>query len=69
MQEKDDKEKKNNVINCDNFLGGYLATKHLLEKGHRDIIHIEGDTRLSSIERREGYISAMKEAGLKIKKI
>lgn len=68
IQSKDDKEEKLNIINCDNFLGGYLATKYLLEMGHRDIIHIKGDNRLSSIERKDGYMAAMKEAGLRVKK-
>lgn len=67
LQEKDDKEKKVNFINCDNFLGGYLVTKYLIDMGHKSILHIEGDNRLSAIERREGYIAALKEAGIKMK--
>ncbi len=49
------------LINCDNEIGGYEATKYLIECGHQDILHIEGDGRLSSIERKQGYLRALKE--------
>ena len=49
----------------ENRNGGYLATKCLLEAGHRRIAHIGGPEALfSAVERREGYVDAMREAGL-----
>lgn len=49
----------------DNFQGGYAATKHLIDLGHRDIAHIRGAGEfLSSLERERGFETAMREAGL-----
>ena len=49
--------------------GAYMATKHLIEYGHREIAHICGDMgKLSGFKRLEGYKKAMKEAGLVIRK-
>lgn len=49
----------------DNFKGGYEATRHLIDLGHRQIAHIRGpDPFLSSRERERGYLEAMEEAGL-----
>jgi LacI family transcriptional regulator len=52
-------------VRCDDIRGGYLATKHLLELGHRQIaiilgLHNEQCTR----ERLSGYKQALDEAGL-----
>lgn len=61
------------LINCcslvksDNMTGGYLATKHLIEQGHKNIavFGFEPLERTSaSYERYYGYKQAMKEAGL-----
>lgn len=50
----------------DNFKGGYEATKHLIELGHREIAHISGsDFFFSSRERERGYMHALEEAELK----
>jgi DNA-binding LacI/PurR family transcriptional regulator len=49
----------------DNFKGGYEATRHLIDLGHRRIAHIRGpEPFLSSRERERGYLTAMKEAGI-----
>jgi len=49
----------------DNFYGGYEATKHLIDLGHRDIAHISGpELFLSSRERERGYHAALEEAGI-----
>lgn len=46
----------------DNCKGGYLATKHLLNLGHRKIGHLSGPLNLvSSIERLKGYKRALQE--------
>ncbi len=51
------------IVNCDNLQGGYEATKFLIENGHHSILHIEGDNRLSSINRKLGYLKALNDFG------
>ncbi len=54
-----------NSVVIDNYLGGYLATRHLLELGHAVIGCISGPVRISpSYQRVEGYFRAMREAGI-----
>jgi LacI family transcriptional regulator len=49
----------------DDELGGYLATRHLLDLGHRTIGLITGPMYASSARgRRAGYRRALKEAGI-----
>lgn len=56
-----------NEILVDNFDGGYRATSHLLEKGHKDIAFISGGIdSYSSIERHKGYKFALNESGIPI---
>ncbi len=53
-------------ISIDNMAGGHMATKHLLDLGHRRIGFISGPLRTSSrLERLEGYRSALIDAGIK----
>lgn len=53
-------------IIVNNYKGGYDATHHLLELGHKNILHISGpDLYMSSREREKGYIDAMSKAGYK----
>ncbi len=50
---------------CDDVQGGYLATKHLTEKGHKRILMLVGPTYISSArERLEGYRKALAETGI-----
>lgn len=58
MLDSDDKENKIKRVNTDNFEGGALATEYLIEMGHKKILHITGDDRLSSIERLRGFQEA-----------
>ncbi|CAH8716928.1 LacI family transcriptional regulator [Paenibacillus thiaminolyticus] len=52
-------------VTVDNYTGGYEATRHLVELGHRSIAHIQGPGFfLSSIERERGFRQALDEAGL-----
>jgi LacI family transcriptional regulator len=52
----------------DDELGGYLATRHLLDLGHRDIGLVAGPGYASSArDRRAGYERALREAGVEIK--
>jgi DNA-binding LacI/PurR family transcriptional regulator len=54
------------VVDVDNRQGGYDATRHLLEQGHRRIATIIGPEELpSSIARLEGYRQALQEAGVR----
>ncbi|WP_159651229.1 LacI family DNA-binding transcriptional regulator [Vibrio atypicus] len=54
-----------NCIYIDNELGGYLATKHLLDHGHKNIACITGQlSKGDSRERLQGYRLALAEAGI-----
>ena len=52
------------TVGTDNIHGGYLATRHLIEQGKKRIIFV-GDLNHPEIQqRRQGYLNALKEAGL-----
>ncbi len=55
-----------NCVYPDDFQGGYQATQHLLERGHRRIAFslFCGLDHFSAVDRRDGYLKAMREAGL-----
>ncbi len=54
-----------NCIYIDNELGGYLATKHLIEHGHTHIACITGQlSKGDSRDRLQGYRLALAEAGI-----
>ena len=55
---------KATVIRTENEKAGYLAARWLLQKGHRQILHLAGDDRLSARQRREGFRRAMAETGM-----
>lgn len=56
------KQLATDAVICNDKLGGYQATKYLLEQGHRDILMLRGPTYISSaVERQEGYMLALKE--------
>lgn len=49
----------------DNEFGGYLATKYLIDHGHRHILHIGGPRGvMSAIERAEGWKRALHDAAI-----
>jgi DNA-binding LacI/PurR family transcriptional regulator len=53
------------TVLVDDFIGGHMATSHLIENGHRQIAVISEDTKvLSSRERIRGYLQALEEAGI-----
>ncbi|MCL7715452.1 LacI family DNA-binding transcriptional regulator [Stenotrophomonas mori] len=52
-------------LTLDNQQGAYLATRHLIERGHRQIAFFGGHAASSSChQRRSGYQQALAEAGL-----
>ena len=52
-------------IGVDNRLGGFLATEHLLQLGHRRIAYVAApDDRSDSMERLSGYRDALAGAGI-----
>lgn len=54
------------VVLIDNISGGYKATQHLIDYGHKNIAFIGGDIHHPSIKDRfQGYKTAMDEAHLK----
>jgi DNA-binding LacI/PurR family transcriptional regulator len=52
-------------VSVDNVHAGYAATRHLILNGHTSISFVTAPlSTISRTDRRDGYISAMKEAGL-----
>ncbi|HBP38840.1 MAG TPA: hypothetical protein DD640_08900 [Clostridiales bacterium] len=48
----------------DNFQCAYLATKHLIDMGHRRILHISsGQGATTSRDRQAGFLAALQDAG------
>lgn len=57
-----------NLVACDHTLGGYLATRHLLENGYDRIAVLFNDCAVASIyERLQGYIHALQTARLPVR--
>lgn len=53
-----------NIIDTDNYMGGYLGTRHLLNHGHTKIITLTCPWREFE-DRTNGYIRALKTQGIK----
>ncbi len=52
-------------IGTHSFTAGLEGTRHLLEQGHTEILHLAGPhTRHEAVERERGYREAMAQAGL-----
>ena len=52
------------AVGFDNYLGGRLAARYLLEGGHTRIGIVTGDTvESSAAERRRGFVDAVEQAG------
>ena len=61
---------KLNTVVINNYKGGYLATKELLDHGHRRIAVLNGDRNRDftvGTNRFDGYLAAMGEAGLPVR--
>lgn len=54
-------------VTVDDFLGGYQATKHLIEQGYKRIAHLAGPSGLDiTDDRLSGYKKAHEEEGIPI---
>ncbi len=54
-----------NFVGMDTHYGGYLAGKHLVELGHRNIAFIGGKFNIGSVQGRfSGFLKALREAGI-----
>ncbi|MBN1517358.1 LacI family DNA-binding transcriptional regulator [Candidatus Sumerlaeota bacterium] len=52
-------------IDFQNVQGGYIATTHLIEKGHQDICYFAGPSNLkASADRFAGFLQALSEHGI-----
>lgn len=61
-------EIRDNCFCLDNELGGYLAAKHLIKQGHKEIAYISGPlTKQDSTERLVGHKKALAEANITFK--
>jgi DNA-binding LacI/PurR family transcriptional regulator len=55
------------AVAIDNYLGGRMATQHLIEQGYRHIAHISGPLDWwEAHQRRAGWLDALHEAGLSV---
>jgi LacI family transcriptional regulator len=58
-------EFEENCVGIDNVHGSYLATKHLIDLGHRNIAFVGGRMdHQDARDRQEGYLKALEEAGI-----
>ncbi len=52
-------------ISLDNEMGGYLATQHLINQGHKDIAYLSGSLfKADAVNRLEGHKRALADAGI-----
>lgn len=56
-------------VGLEDFKGGYLATKYLIEKGHREILFVSPKIKPKGVleERLKGYKKALEEFGIPFK--
>jgi DNA-binding LacI/PurR family transcriptional regulator len=54
------------VVTSNDFYGSYIATKHLLEKGYRHVAYISNIKYRTSVDRCQGYMTALLENGIKV---
>ncbi|ASJ73837.1 LacI family DNA-binding transcriptional regulator [Granulosicoccus antarcticus] len=52
-------------VSADYHFGAWAATRHLLELGHRDILHVTHPYRESIKRRLDGFRNALDEAGIR----
>lgn len=54
------------LVTTNSYYGAYMAVKYLLESGYRKISYISSPLYSTSLERYQGYISALGEAGIEL---
>jgi DNA-binding LacI/PurR family transcriptional regulator len=54
------------VVGSNNKLGGYLATKHLIDNGCKNIVFLGDPEHIELAERNKGYRQALSEGGMAI---
>ncbi len=54
------------VVKSNDFYGGYIATKFLIQQGYRKIAYIAKTKYRTSVDRCQGYMSALLEQGMEI---
>ncbi|MCL1854494.1 MAG: LacI family transcriptional regulator [Clostridia bacterium] len=55
------------IICMDNYRCGYIATQHLIDAGHRRIVHLCGPKNSTScMDRKRGYIDCMENNGIPV---
>jgi DNA-binding LacI/PurR family transcriptional regulator len=54
------------MVLSNDFYGGYIVTKHLLEQGYRHIAYIAAEKYRASADRCQGYITVLLENGIEI---
>ncbi|MCK3657331.1 transcriptional regulator [Pasteurellaceae bacterium Pebbles2] len=60
-------DNRNDLIQDNSFSGGYLATKYLIDNGHKKIGIIAGELNKAIAKTRyDGYVQAMQEANLAV---
>lgn len=56
---------EHDFVGHDNFQSGHMATRKLIEAGHRNIAFIGWNSPIPNIhDRRDGYLAALRESGL-----
>jgi len=56
-------EEKPHIL-LDDCKGGYLVTKHLIQRGHRNIVGVFKADDSQGLLRHKGYVKALQEAGI-----
>jgi DNA-binding LacI/PurR family transcriptional regulator len=54
------------VVTTNDYHGGYIVTRHLLEKGYQNIAYISNKRYRTSVDRFQGYFMALKESGIEV---
>jgi DNA-binding LacI/PurR family transcriptional regulator len=53
-------------VTSNSFYGGYIATRHLIQCGYHTIAYVSHPMYSVSLERYQGYLSALTEAGMEL---